>query len=145
MKYLYFLIILAIAIGCAKDFKNPETVLKEYVNYRFSKHQTRPKLLKYSTAFLYQSIEEMSEGDFNKFKNTGTYKKRKFKINLKKCSDNQCHITYTVVYDITKKNNLLYSVEVKKIAELHKVSNSWKIASVSNVKTFLDSKTPIDL
>lgn len=146
MKYFKFIVIQILIIGCtATNFQNPETVLKEYVDYRFSKHQTRPHLLKYATAFLRQSIEEMTEKDFHDFKKTHNYKKRKFKINLKKCSGDQCHLTYTVTYDIIKENRNLYSVEVKKIAELHRESNTWKIASISNIKTFLDSKISIDL
>ncbi|MCO4794666.1 MAG: hypothetical protein KC493_13190 [Bacteriovoracaceae bacterium] len=128
--------------SCTKK-GNSEDVLKGYVKYRFSPTQSKDELLGRTTGTLNDKITEMNEEAFKDFVSMEKFKMRKFEINLKRCSEDQCFITYTLSYDQYQDGKRQYENEVKKIAEIRKIEESWKIADVSNVKTYIDSKEEI--
>ena len=130
--------------GCEKQ-NDPESVLRDYVDYRFMGGQDRGELLKRTTGNMYQKIEQMSNEDFNKFKSVDKLGWKKLSINNKACTDIQCEITYSFSYDMQKNDEKSSTVDVKTIATLEKVSDEWKIADIRNVKTFIDAKESIDI
>ncbi len=130
--------------GCNSQ-KGPEETLRNFVNYRFSSSQDKGKTLSYVTGTLEEKIVEMSDEDYKLFEKTTEYKKKKLRINLKKCTENQCFITYTLSFFKKTGEQKSASLEVKKIAELKKTDKSWKIADVNNIKTYIESKEPIDV
>jgi hypothetical protein len=144
-KYVYsILCVLLISVSCTKK-SSSEDVLKGYVKYRFSPAQSKDVLLEKTTGTLKDRISTMTEDEFKSFVSMGKFKMRKFVINLKRCSDDQCFITYTLSYDQYQDGQRKYENEVKKIAEIRKQEDGWKIADVSNVKTYIDSKEELKI
>jgi len=131
-------------ISCNSQ-KGPDETLRNFVNYRFSSSQDKEKTLSYTTGSLNEELAKMSDEDYNTFADINDYKKRKLKINLKKCAEDQCFITYTLSFYKKDAKEKTASVEVKKIAELSKTEDGWKIADVNNVKTYIESKKVIDV
>lgn len=144
-KYVYsILCVLLISSSCTKK-SSSEDVLKGYVKYRFSPAQSKDVLLEKTTGSLKDRISAMTEDEFKDFVSMEKFKMRKFVINLKRCSDDQCFITYTLSYDQYQDGQRKYENEVKKIAEIRKQEDGWKIADVSNVKTYIDSKEELKI
>ena len=56
--------------------------------------------------------------ELKKFLDSSDLKKKRLKILLKNCGDDQCFITYVVAYGQAKKGSDRYAIEVKKIAQL---------------------------
>lgn len=130
--------------SCSKD-SSSEEVLKSYVKYRFSPSQSKANLLEKTTGELNFKIKNMSDEEFESFVSMEKYKMRKFEINLKRCSESQCYITYTLSYDQYTDGKRTFESEIKKIAEVQKTNGKWKLSDVSNVKTYIDSKEEIDI
>lgn len=139
MKFFLISLLIVILGGCTKKV-GPEQALRGYINYRFSKGQDKASVLNKVTDKLHKKIDMMAEQDFKRFSNVKGLKQKKVNILLKKCSDMDCNITYTLSYEIYDESEKVFSAEVKKIAELKKVENTWKVSDVSNIKTFYDSK-----
>ena len=146
MKKSVFAILCTLLIfsSCTKK-STSDDVLKGYVKYRFSSSQNKDALLEKTTGNLNERISKMTEEEFKDFISMEKYKMRKFVINLKRCSDDQCFITYTLSYDQYLDGQRKYENEVKKIADIRKLEDSWKIADVSNVKTYIDSKEELKI
>ena len=140
---LVLILLVIFSFACTKTEKTPEDTLKEFVQYRFSSGQTKDDVLKWTDGLLKEQIESMSEEELKSFMDTSSFKKRDFKVNLSKCQESKCNITYTISYDQLKEDKKAYFVETKKIALLDKSSGEWKILDVNNVKTFLDMKEDI--
>lgn len=141
MKYL-ILISLFVFAGCAKK-DNSETVLKSFINDFFSQKMTKSDYLDYLAGSLYEEVDAMSDEDFSEYIVTGNYKKKKFKILLKSCSDDHCNLTYILKYAQKGSENEKYNVDVKKIAQLDKIDGQWKIMNITNAKTYIESKNTI--
>lgn len=143
--YVFTLLVFSFLFSSCTKKSNSEDVLKGYVKYRFSPAQSKEVLLEKTTGSLKERISTMSEDEFKDFVSMEKFKMRKFVINLKRCSDDQCFITYTLSYDQYQEGERKYENEVKKIAEIRKQEDGWKIADVSNVKTYIDSKEEIKI
>ena len=143
-EIMKLLLVFLLVFGCSKS-ESPEEKLQEFVDYRFQTNQSKDKLLSYLTGKLHSAIESMSEEEFGKFIENLKYKKKKFKIVLKKCSDEKCFITYVLSYTQPVPKNPDFEVEVKKIAEMERVEDQWKISNVSNVKSYIEGMKPIDV
>jgi hypothetical protein len=130
--------------SCSKK-KDAVGVLKNFVDYRFSMSQSKSGLMGMSTGAMAAKLELLSGDDFKKFRDVSGLKKKKMKINIKNCEPEHCYLTYTLTYSKKGNKGDDFLVEVKKIAEVKKEEGSWKIADVNNVKTFVDSKSEIDV
>ena len=88
----------------------------------------------------------MKEDDLEDLFKVDKYRKRNFKIISEKCSEEKCFMTYVLEYDVlTAQKTRDFVSEVKKIAELQRINQEWKIANIDNIKTFIDATTPIDV
>jgi hypothetical protein len=148
-RYLITFTILLLLSACNFD-NSPESSLRHFVNYRFSSGQSRDQLLELTTGKLNQDIKQMDDATFEKFIQTSNLASKKLKISLNNCQEERCFITYTLNYlqDYKKtkgqsKEKSGYDIAVKKIAELHFVDGDWKIASVNNIKTSINSNETI--
>jgi len=90
-----------------------------------------------------KQIEVLDEESFKEVYQAKDLKLKRVKINLKNCSETTCSITYTLSFASLKGGKEAFRSEVKKIAEMVKVDDSWKVSDVTNVKTYIDSKEPI--
>lgn len=137
----YLVIVLLFFQACANRDAGPEETLRDYIRYRFSRNQEKEILLKKTTGELYQDLNALSEESLNALVNAETYRRGPLKINLKKCDQTSCHITYTL--KINKKKN--FEIEVKKIAQLEREDKMWKISKITELKSYFGSEKPIDV
>lgn len=87
----------------------------------------------------------MNDKEFDHFTKNIKYKKKKFKVILKKCNDSRCFITYILTYAQPLPNNPDFEIEVKKIAELKNQEGLWRITNVNNVKSYIEGLKPLEI
>lgn len=138
---LLFLILLA---SCLKDDLSPEAALKDFVESRLGQVVDREFVLERTTGKMYQSFENMSDEDFEKFADMRNIKADSFKVLSKSCQEKTCFITYSISYLTKEGDKTQFTSEVKKIAEVVQVEKKWLIADVSNIKTYHESLEPIN-
>lgn len=140
----YLFLLFGLAIGCTKK-STPEKTLKDYIDYRFSSGQDKEDLLEMTTGPLQEKISEMEEDDLKKFLEVDKLQKKKLKILLKNCQETECSLTYILSYSQGESRPKDFGIEVKKIAQLLKIENSWKLSDVSNVKTYIEAQKNLDV
>ncbi|HXH32028.1 MAG TPA: hypothetical protein VNJ01_14560 [Bacteriovoracaceae bacterium] len=130
--------------ACLKDKLSPEAALKDFVETRFGHVVTRQFILEHVTGKMKQSLENISEEEFQKFSDLRNVKNDSFKVLSKSCQEKMCYLTYSISYRTSKDDKPTAASEVKKIAELHLVEGKWLIEDVSNVKTYHEVLEPIE-
>ena len=144
MKNIILVFLCFLAFACTKK-STPERTLQDYVDYRFNKSQEKDDLLEMTTGTLYERISIMEDEQLKNFLKGERLQKKRLKILLKNCQDTQCFLTYILTYSQGTENPKEFGVEVKKIAQLDKVGESWKISDVSNVKTYIEAKKDLEV
>lgn len=142
MKWI--LPLLLILTSCMEDNSSPESSLKNFVEARMGSLVTRDYVLERVTGKMRQSLENISDEEFNKFADLRNVKKDSFKVLSKSCQEKKCFITYSIGYQTLDKDKIAYVTEVKKIAEVQNENGKWLIAEVSNIKTYHESLEPIN-
>jgi hypothetical protein len=136
MKIIFLLSLILIA--CSKQPNTPEAVLESFIQSRFKTSMTKEKMLTVAHGDFAKSLEEMNEIDFQKFSELDGLRFKKFSIIRKICPNQiKCHLTYNLQYEtlnsLSKREVL---TDVRKVAELDKIDDIWKISSITNIKTF---------
>ncbi len=137
---LLFVSILLFCFCSCDRVQTPEGTLENFVRLRFSGESNRPKLLNYLSGALHDHITRMSDEDFERFTDSSKIKESRFTIDLKKCEEDKCYITYTISYTLRESKTVSHGAEVKKIAELLKTEEIWRINSISNVKSYIEAE-----
>ena len=132
-------------VGCDKGPKSPEGMLKMYVNDLTSNEVSREYFEKYTTGPLLEKVQALSDEEFKEFIKIGKLKNAKIDISNKACTGITCNLTYIVKYDIVEAGKQQFKTEVKKIAVLEKAEELWKISEVTNVKTYIEGSSPIEV
>lgn len=145
MKVVEYLCLVTLLVGCFGGADTPEEALSVYIQTVTTNKADRDFYLQYTSGKLLQQIESMNDEDFKEFNNFENIKSAKVKVIYKSCELDRCSLTYTVSYEVHENNKVNFDTEVKKIAELVKIENSWKISEVSNRKTYIESKSAIDI
>ena len=89
------------------------------------------------------SVSELSDEELEKDTRMNGVSDVSIKVISKNCQKDNCVVTYIVEYKTKSKTEKLFSSEVKKVAEIEKIGEDWKLASIRNIKTFHESKEPI--
>lgn len=144
MKKLLLLVFVFALFGCDKGAKTPEGLIKKYVTEITTTKVDKDFFEKHTTGDLWGKISELDEEEFKKFVNLGKIKNPKVDISNKICSGDSCTVTYIIKYNIADKKSTKFETEVKKVATVIKDGEFWKIAEVTNIKTFHDSIEPIN-
>jgi hypothetical protein len=139
-----FSLMLLVLSSCVENHSTPEGALKDYIENRIQNKLSREEILQRLTGKLKLSLENLSDEEFQKFTGLENLNKNSVKILNRSCNNDVCYLTYTMSYKTTSDNNT-FEAEVKKIAELRVVDNKWLIADVSNVKTYLESLSTINV
>lgn len=143
---LSLLVLIFLVIGCSKDIKTPEGLLAKFTEDITTKKMDRDYYYKFTTGKMKESIEELSDEEFEEYRNFSRVKNAKVDIQKKNCSENKCALTYIIKYDYkaseSKDND--FKSEVKKVANLTNEDGKWKIEDVSNIKTYHESVKPIN-
>mgnify|MGYP000067357723 CR=1 FL=1 len=143
-KVVSFLFVSLFITGCNSQ-KSPEQVLTKYINLRLSTEQSRDGLSSYLTGEMLDGVMSLSTDEYKAFISSTNIKKKKLKINHKRCSSDKCFLTYTLKYSSPKEGDEDYLMSVKKIAEIVKDEEMWKISKVSDLKSHLESFKPIEV
>mgnify|MGYP001403214342 CR=1 FL=1 len=140
-------ILMFVFVACSYSPKSPEGLIKMYVSDTSTKKVDREYYEKYTTGEILDATNEMTDDELETSSKMGNVKKAQTKIVMKKCeNDDKCVVTYIVeyTYQSAAEKKATFKNEVKKIAEVEKVDGSWKIASVTNLKTYIEANEPID-
>ncbi len=143
MKLLLFSLLFLI-VSCLEDNRSPEAALKDFIDIRIGNVVTRTSLIEKVTGKMRQSLENVTDDDFQKFADLRNVERESFKILSKSCQEETCFITYSISYKTKQDDKAAFTSEVKKIAELNLVSGKWLIADVTNIKTYHESLEPIN-
>lgn len=141
-----FILMILFLVSCTKDIKTPEGLLAKFTEDITTKNMDRDYYYKYTTGKMKESIEKLTDEEFEEFRNLSRVKNSRVDIQKKNCTEQKCSLTYIIKYDYqgseSKENE--FKSEVKKVANLVKVEETWKIEDVSNIKTYHESVKPID-
>lgn len=138
MKIL--LLTLIFLVSCVKT-GGPEQVLKEYANKRFNNELTREDFQEYFDGEILADFEVIDQKALGELNQINTSKTRKMDIEFKRCDEVKCFLTYSIVYSTQAESNNQTSdvqVKIKKIAELKKIEDKWKITGITDIKTHYD-------
>lgn len=143
MKYL---LLILLTVACTKDIKTPEGLLVKFTEDITTKKMDRDYYSKYTTGKMKESIDKLSDEEFDSYGSLSRVENAKIDILKKNCTGNKCSLTYIVKYDYKSEgsNEKDFKSEVKKVASLVKVEETWKIEDVSNIKTYHESVKPIN-
>ncbi len=146
MKYLNRIVLaLSLALISCNGPDTPEAALRDFINLRFKGGFEKASVLERTTGELYGRIEAMEESEFEEFAKVNLSDSYKLKILLSKCEETQCFLTYTLDYGMNESSDSNARLEVRKIAELQKVEQTWKVADVSELKTHIEMKNQLDI
>lgn len=133
MKY-FLLFTVLMAASCTKK-STPEGFLKEYIYSRYGKKVKKDYILSKATGNFYEEVSSIDGEKLESLLDLSKFSLKKFKVLSKDCGNNTCTISYSIKYKQAKD-----TVSSKKIVELSKVEDAWRISQVNNVKTFIESE-----
>lgn len=147
MKLLSQAVVLFVVIffsySCNKEL-SPEDSLRSYIDYSLSGDGTREGFIEKSAGVMKERLESMDDKEFDEFaKEMDHVQKKRVRLNHTSCQDNKCFITYTLSYDGQANGESVYGIEVRKIAELIQEEQEWKLANISNVKSYYEASSEI--
>ncbi len=142
MKFL--ILCLFLFAGCLDDNRSPEAALKEFIEIRIGNVVTRSAVVERVTGKMRQSLENVSDEEFQQFADLRNVHKDSFKVLSKSCQQETCFLTYSISYKTKHEDKDAFTSEVKKIAELTMVEGKWLIADVTNIKTYHESLEAIN-
>ena len=143
-KLLLISFTLLFTLGCFKE-KGAQETLRGYIEGRFQGDLDRLEVSEFLNGHLKKNVLAMSDEDFEAYSDLSNLKKKKFKVTYESCSVDKCFITYLISYDQLKDSKEFFRVDSKKIAEMTLIEEEWKIEKVTNVKSYLESKTPLNI
>lgn len=138
MKNLYLLFMALTLTACLNSNNSPEKALENYIHAVSSGENSKDFYLEHTTSELRENIESMTDEEFRDFVSLPKISGKKFKVITKTCNEDKCTLTYLLTY--TSGENKEFKNEIKKIAVLIRVEDEWKIASASNLKTFIEAR-----
>lgn len=143
--FKYFFMVMALFVFSCTKKSTPEGVLQDFVSYRFKDNQSMENLFEMTASPLQDRLKDLKEDELKNFLDSTNLKKKKLKVLLKNCEGEKCFITYVIGYDQGKTTDNDFGVEVKKIAQVIKSGEEWKIADVNNVKTYIEDKKGLEI
>ncbi len=144
MKYI---VLMVLFIACSKDIKTPEGLLVKFTEDVTTSNMDRDYYYEFTTGKMKEEIENLSDEDFEKYRDLSRVKNAKVDILKKNCpTQTECSLTYIIKYDQegTVKKEDGFKSEVKKVAKITQVDTVWKINEVSNIKTYHESTKAIN-
>lgn len=130
-------------VSCFNSSSTPESALENYIDKITTSDVDKDFYLDHTTGSLKDSILEMSDDEFNSFKQMPKIAGKKIKIISRACDDVKCTLTYLLTY--SSGNEAEFKNEIKKIAVLQKIDDEWKIAQASNLKTYIEAKKDLQI
>lgn len=144
MKNLVSLALVLMVVSCTKGAKSPDGLVKVFAKDIATKKLDMDYYEKFTTGEMWAQIQEMGEEDFSKNTRMVNVTDVKIRILSKTCESSNCVVTYTAKYKTKNSEEGEFESEVKKIAEVQQDGEYWKMAKVTNLKTFHESNKPIN-
>lgn len=135
---IYLAVGLVLLLTSCSQKNTPESVLLNYIQYRFKESQSKAKILTYLGGDFASTVRKMKDTEFKKFLAYQDHKMKKFEILQKSCKETECSFIYILSHETFQKKEKVYTLEAKKTAELRLENKEWKIISVADMKTHLD-------
>lgn len=124
--------ILFLLVSCSKKFDTPEETLT-YIVEQLAKGNN-------VSEFFTQDIEDKDLAPISNIRDL------KIKVLSSSCSsEDKCQLVYVVNYDQVSGQTRTDKLEIKKVAELAKEDDKWKIFNIIEMKTFIDSKSSLEI
>lgn len=143
MKFAVFLIFILSLVSCTKDATSPEGMLIQFSKKITLQKMSREYFYEHTTGKMKKVIEDLSDDDFEKFRDLMKIKNQKITVSKKICSADKCSLTYIIKYEQHSDKSKEFKSEVKKVASLEKIEDKWLIEDVSNIKTYHESVNPL--
>ena len=140
---ILFLLLFLLA-NCTRNHQDAEGFLKYFIEERMGSKVSKDFLLEHVTGKMKDTINSLSEEEFETFADLSQFRKDSLKIISKSCQISKCFVTYSLGYANKASEDFHYKTEVKKIAEIVYEEKKWLIADVVNVKTHHESLQPIN-
>lgn len=144
MNKLAYLILMFVIISCSKRAKSPDGLIKMFAKDLATKNLDMDYYEKFTTGDMFSNIQKLGEEEFEKNTRMHNVTDVKIKILNKTCEDQKCVVTYIAKFKTKNNDEGKFDSVVKKIAEVHQDGEYWKVAKVTNLKTFHESIKPIN-
>lgn len=144
MNKLVCLIIVLVVASCTKGAKSPDGLVKKFAQDIATKNLDMDYYEKFTTGEMLKEIQELGEENFEKNSRMANVTNVKVRILSQTCESDKCVITYNVKYKTKNSDEGKFDSEIKKIAQVHKEEEFWKMSKVTNLKTFHESTKPIN-
>lgn len=125
----------------------PEGVIKKYISEVTKSEKDIEQLRELLTGELDEQLEGLSSEEVTEFFEIGAIKSTKVNITKTSCDQEDiCFVTYNLSYEtIDEAQKPDFETQVRKVAKVVKVDGSWKIAEISNVKTYHEAQNAIEV
>lgn len=144
MKNMLFLLVLVISFSCTNGAETPEGLIEMFVKDVSTKKIDRDYYQKFTTGKFLEVVESLSDEDLEKNERMAGVDDVSVKIISKSCQDDKCVLTYIVKYNTNSKEDKSFASEVKKVAEVVKSGEDWKLSDLRNMKTYHESEEAIN-
>lgn len=125
--------------ACFESDQSPSGHLRKFVK-KSTSNLAQDDYSDYAAKDLLESISSMDEEEFKNFQEQSNVDGVKVDILSESCQDVSCTITYVTKYQTKTSDGSTYGSEVRKLAELVKGEDGWRVTSVKNTKTYLEAK-----
>lgn len=138
-KSLSKLILLLAFTACFNSDDSASGHLRKFVK-ETTNNLSQDNYSDYASQELLESIQSMDEEEFKIFQEQSNVDGVRVEILSESCQQSKCTITYVTKYETKTSDGSIYESEVRKLAELLKEDEGWRVTSVKNVKTYLEAK-----
>jgi len=140
------LVLLSLAfvfISCNNGASTPEGLIQKFVKDSIAGKADKDYYAEYTTGALLAASVDLSDEELDG-SSLGSLSDVDVDILTKNCEEDKCIVTYIIKYKTESNGKKAFETEVKKIAEVVKEGEFWKLSDVKNIKTFHESKEPIN-
>lgn len=139
IKNLIKSLLLLSLCACFESDDSASGVLKSFIK-KTTKSLSQGAYSDYADGQLLESINAMSKDEFKQYQEQSNVDNIRIEILSESCKEVTCTITYITKYRSKTSDGSMYNSEVRKIAELSKSQDGWKVSTIKNVKTYLEAK-----
>ena len=126
-------------MACTKGATTPEGLIRAFVDDVSTKKMDLDYFEKFTTGELLESIQTIGIENYENETRMKRVTDAKVEILSKNCEASKCIVTYIVKFKTKNQDEGKFQSEVKKIAEVQREGEFWKLSKVTNLKTFHES------
>ena len=131
-------------VACTKGATTPEGLIRTFVNDVSTKKMDIDYFEKFTTGELLESIQTVGVENYENDTRMKSVTGAEVEILSKNCESSTCIVTYIVKFNTKNPDEGKFKSEIKKIAEVKREGDFWKLSKVTNLKTFHESYKAIN-